>query len=159
MSSEKMENIIKEAKEFFTIDFFDKKDQKEIKQFGLRVSKEIGQTYDSNLDSDWDKIYETYISPGGAFYVVKIDEHIVGCAGIKKIDQVAEFKRDRVAKEYRGKGIGRTLFEKRLEFAKNNGFKKVILDTVNPIIQHLCEEFGFKKVTQKGNVVFYEKTL
>ena len=153
-------NNSNESKKFYTIELFNTEDQEAISKFGLDVSKEAGQIYDPNLDFDWDHIKEVYIDPGGIFYVVKISGEIVGCAGVKNIDNViAEFKRDRVAKELRGKGIGRALFEKRLKFVESEGFRKIKLDTINPAIEHLCEEFGFEKVAQKGNESFWEKNL
>ncbi|KAA3630175.1 MAG: GNAT family N-acetyltransferase [Bacteroidetes bacterium] len=160
-----MENATETTNEYenkkpYTIELFNKEDQEEVEKFGLEVSKEMGQVYDTELDYDWGHIKEVYIDPGGTFYVVKIDNCIIGCAGVKNKDGVvAEFKRDRVGKEFRGRGIGRGLFEKRLDFVKSKGFKKIILDTNNPIIEHFCKEFGFHETGRKGNDVFYEKEI
>jgi putative acetyltransferase len=149
-----------ESKKFYEIELFNLKDQEAISKFGLKVSEEAGQTYDPTLDSDWDHIKEVYIDPGGIFYVVKNSEQIIGCAGVKNIDNDnAEFKRARILKEFEGRGICRNLLEKSLAFAKSEGFLKIKLDTNNPAIVHLCEEFGFKKFDEKGNVSFWEKDL
>lgn len=145
---------------FYSIELFSDKDQEEIKQLGFSVSKEIGQTYDPKLDYDWEHIKEVYIIPGGTFYVVKASGKIIGCAGVKNINNiVAEFKRFRVLKEFRGKGIGRDLFEKRLNFVLKNNFKKIMLDTTDPAVRHLCEKNGFQKTKQEGNIMYYEKML
>ena len=148
------------TEKFYSIELFTDKDQEEVKQLGLEVSKEIGQIYNPKLDYDWEHIKEVYIDSGGIFYVVKSSGKIIGCAGVKNInDIVAEFKRARVLKEFRGKGIGRDLFEKRLNFALANNFKKIILDTTDLAVQHLCEENRFQKIKQRGNIVYYEKVL
>jgi|SRR3989344_618294 len=150
-----------EAKEdVYTIEVFSDVDQEGVREMGLAVSAEAGQVYDPARDSDWGQISEVYVNPGGVFYVVKSGGRIVGCAGVKnKGGGIAEFKRDRVMKDFRGRGIARDLFEKRIQFARENNFRKIILDTNSPAIHHLCEQFGFKKVGEDGGQTLYELDL
>jgi len=45
-----------------------------------------------------------------------------------------------------GRGIGRALFEKFLEDAKNVGFKRAVLDATSPQMIGLASKFGFQKL-------------
>lgn len=148
-----------EGKNLYKIENFDPKDQAEVEEFLRKASEELGWPYNPELDFDWNKINEVYIVPGGVFYVVKVNGRIIACAGLKKKGEVAELKRNRVVGEFRGQGIGHALFEKRMEFARSHGFKKVIFDTENSIIENWGLESGFKKVRQEGSKKFYEKDL
>jgi len=65
-----------------------------------------------------------------------------------RIDSIA------VDEDIRGKGIGSLLIKKVFEFAKDKGFKEIILEVVdtNPKAKKLYERLGFK---EKKQVKFY----
>ena len=58
------------------------------------------------------------------------NEHAVGCGAIKEYDPgTMEIKRMFVKPEWRGKGIGRMIIEKKKKQADELGYKKCILET------------------------------
>lgn len=61
--------------------------------------------------------------------------------GVLRIDSIA------VAENARGQGIGSLLIKKVFEFAKEKGFKKIVLEVVdtNPKAKKLYERLGFKE--------------
>jgi putative acetyltransferase len=89
----------------------------------------------NSLDSDLLCIEEHYNkSDGGCFWVAQEPTHkqIVGTTGIRNLKQYAstcELKRMYVLKEYRRLGIGEKMLDTALEFAKNIGYSKIVLDS------------------------------
>lgn len=70
------------------------------------------------------------------FLVTEIDNKIVGTMALKKIDDaVARLKRMYVSREYRRRGIGQKMLDLIIKFAKQNGYKKILLHTY-PIMEN-----------------------
>ena len=72
--------------------------------------------------------------------------HLIGCGVIRKVrDDAAELKRMFVRPEAQGLGLGRRLFEMRLEEAKNMGCTVVYADTVkgNRAMLSMYVKLGF----------------
>jgi ribosomal-protein-alanine N-acetyltransferase len=95
------------------------------------------------------------------YFVAILEGHTVGFVGNAKILGLA------VLKELQGKGIGRKLLKKALDFAREKNCPNVFLFVAddNAIAQKLYGEFGFQKkgVLEKqlgGKTVWiYDKTL
>lgn len=84
-------------------------------------------------------------------FVAIIDEKVVGSTTLfiepKFIHQgglVGHIEDVVVTKEFQGKGIGERLIKASLDFAKNNGCYKTILDCSDDVIP-FYEKIGFKK--------------
>ena len=84
-------------------------------------------------------------------FVAIVDEKVVGSTTLfiepKFIHQgglVGHIEDVVVSKEFQGKGIGEKLIEASLDFAKNNGCYKTILDCSEDI-KPFYEKIGFKK--------------
>lgn len=84
-------------------------------------------------------------------FVAIIDEKVVGSTTLfiepKFIHQgglVGHIEDVVVTKEFQGKGIGEKLIKASLDFAKNNGCYKTILDCSDDVIP-FYEKIGFKK--------------
>ena len=94
-------------------------------------------------------IDQQYIRPSGALLLVYDNGNSIGCVGIRKIDlEIAELKRMYVQDGYRGLGIGVELLERALEMARELGYKKIRLDTLQPMekAQALYRSFGFYEI-------------
>ena len=107
----------------------------------------------SDLDSGKAKeIFENIKSnPNHKIFVAIVDEKVVGSTTLfiepKFIHQgglVGHIEDVVVSKEFQGKGIGEKLIEASLDFAKNNGCYKTILDCSEDI-KPFYEKIGFKK--------------
>lgn len=110
---------------------------------------------------------DIYKEPEGTFLVAKDGDIVIGCVGIKKIeDSVCEMKRLYVKDDYKGEGIGRALVENILSEARKKGYQKIRLDTLKRMERALglYEKYGFYYIGQYvenpiEDALFMEKTL
>jgi ribosomal protein S18 acetylase RimI-like enzyme len=101
-----------------------------------------------NIDDELINFPQKYKEPDGAFIIAKYNDNIIGCVGLKKLDEnICEMKRLFVNDEYKGKGIGKKLVEIIIEEAKIRNYKKMRLDTLRTMKNAL-------KIYYKNN--FYE---
>lgn len=93
---------------------------------------------------------------------LSIDNHVIGCIAYrKKDDKIGEVKRLFIRKEYRGKGIAKTLLKTVEDYAKEQGCDKLFLDTritLEPAVS-LYRSFGFNIVFQQGLYIQMEKKI
>lgn len=86
----------------------------------------------------------------------------VGCVAYrKKSDAIGEVKRLFIQREYRGRGISKSLLTVLKSYAKTQGCQKLFLDTkitLEPAIS-LYRSFGFDIITQHGLYVQMEMEL
>jgi GNAT superfamily N-acetyltransferase len=80
-----------------------------------------------------------------------------GCIAITRHDEeTAQIRWYILDTSVQGKGIGRQLIEKAIEFAKEKKYKKIILWTVNELTQaiKMYEKSGFKLVEEKQHFIW-----
>ena len=90
-----------------------------------------------------------YAPPVGTLLLARRDEDIVGCVGVRRFDErTAEMKRLYVRAAGRGLGLGRTLAEAAISFAKDAGFERMRLDTLPQMqrAQELYRTLGFVSI-------------
>ena len=91
-----------------------------------------------------------YASPQGRLLLAVHGSHLAGCAALHKLDhETCEMKRLYVRPEYRGKGLGRVLAERVVADAREIGYKRLRLDTVEPVMQGavaLYRKLGFREI-------------
>jgi ribosomal protein S18 acetylase RimI-like enzyme len=120
-----------------------------------------------NIDEELSRFPEKYDEPDGAFFIAKENDNIIGCAGLKKMDdKTCEMKRLFVNDKYRGKGLGKKLVEMIIEAAKSKNYEKMQLDTLNTMENALAIYYkaGFYEIEPYYNnpnngVVYLEKKL
>lgn len=141
---------------------FKKEDQLEVKKFVLDILAEFKFPYNRELDYDLENPDKYYKDQGGIFYILEVDNKIVGTIAVKnKGDSIAEIKRLYIDRNHRGKGYGSKLFDKALKFCKDNNFTKVILDTWTRFetAKLLYLSRGFKITRTHGEQIFMEKEI
>ena len=76
---------------------------------------------------------------------------MVGCVGVlKRSEERAQLRWLLLDKKYRGRGIGRGLAEKGIEYSKELGVKVVYLSTIKGLeATRLYESLGFKVVSER----------
>lgn len=99
-----------------------------------------------NYDSELNNLEEKYGLPDGRLYLVKTDNQIAGCIGLRKIDNKrCEVKRLYIRPEFRGRQLAHKLLQKIIDDAKIIGYKSMLLDTL-PFLEgaiNLYHKFGF----------------
>jgi putative acetyltransferase len=101
-------------------------------------------------DSSTDHLYELFQKSRAIYFVALLDDQIVGGGGIYPTDglpdDTCELVKMYLLPAARGTGLGRTLIEKCLAWAKEAGYKNVYLETM-PELKKALEvyaKFGFE---------------
>ena len=101
-------------------------------------------------DPTTDTLFEVFQTPRSKYFLAELNNKIVGGGGIYPTDglppDTCELVKMYLLPEARGLGLGRTLIEKCIEEAAENGFKKIYLETMPELKQALSvyEKFGFE---------------
>jgi GNAT superfamily N-acetyltransferase len=123
----------------------------QVRELFSEYAKSLGfslcfQSFDQELAS----LPGDYAPPGGRLLLAEYDGHLAGCAALHKLDaEVCEMKRLYLRPEFRGKGLGRALAEKILSEARAIGYKRLRLDTVEPVMKDavvMYRKIGFKEI-------------
>jgi putative acetyltransferase len=122
----------------------------EVKFIILRVCEELFETtaeivqkYDPMLDIE--RVQTDYFARKGTFLVVMDEKTVVGCGGIKRLnDEICELKRMWLLNNYRGQGLGFKLAKMLLDFAETVGYLRIRLDV-------------FSQEKQRDAIAFYQK--
>lgn len=101
-------------------------------------------------DIETTQMYESYQGEREVYYVLVEGDQVLGGAGIKALNDVdqniCELQKMYFLPQVRGKGLGKELFQKCLEQAKNFGYQKCYLESASQLkaAVHIYESFGFK---------------
>jgi RimJ/RimL family protein N-acetyltransferase len=93
-----------------------------------------------------------YTPPRGAFWVVREDIRVVGSVGVERLDdRTAELHRLYLDATLRGRGIGRTLVETVLGWARDEGVVRLVLwsDTRFDQSHRLYRRLGFEQLGER----------
>ena len=100
-------------------------------------------------DPTTDNLYELFEQPGCIYYVAEHDGTIIGGAGIYPSNglpqSTCELVKMYLSPQSRGKGLGKQMIEKCLEFATGAGYQQVYIETMPELIKAVSvyEKFGF----------------
>jgi putative acetyltransferase len=84
-----------------------------------------------HFNDELNEIPSMYGPPLGALLLAKMDNHYVGCVGLRLLEPgIAEMKRMYLAVPARGLGIGRALAERCVLVARDLGYTAIRLDTL-----------------------------
>lgn len=101
-------------------------------------------------DDTTDHLYELFQQPGSVYYIAEQDGKLLGGAGIYPTEdlpeQTCELVKMYLRKEARGRGLGKLLIKKCLEFAKGFGYLQVYIETMPELRKAMTiyEKFGFE---------------
>ena len=115
--------------------------------------KAVGCGYSIN-DSEVDDMYTAYSPKGSAFYVVEMDDRVLGCGGFAPLtggsNDTCELRKMYFMDELRGLGVGKALLELCLEEATKAGYRACYLETMDGMTQaqRLYARHGFKYLDQ-----------
>jgi GNAT superfamily N-acetyltransferase len=104
--------------------------------------------------------------PGGSFLVLRLDGKLVGCGGFKRdAPGTAYLKRMWVARDVRGRGLGRRLLAELEDRASAAGYRKVRLETEQSLTEakRLYRSSGYAEVPPFNDELYahhwFEKLL
>jgi RimJ/RimL family protein N-acetyltransferase len=93
-----------------------------------------------------------YTPPRGAVWVVREDARVVGSVGVERLDdRTAELHRLYLDSTLRGRGIGRALVETVLDWAREQGVRRLVLwsDTRFEQSHRLYRRLGFEQLGER----------
>src|ERR1700730_2971929 len=99
-------------------------------------------------EDDLHAIEETYLGEGCNFWVIEAPEGLVAMAAISRIDaKTVRLRRMRVTETWRRRGLARALLDTAVEFSRDSGYDRVILDTTEQqtAAHKLYEGYGFAR--------------
>ena len=93
--------------------------------------EEVIQRFEENGElSDIDEYETHYLEKQGIFLVATDRDQVIGSGAIQKISEgVCELRRLWLLKEYQGKGLGYRIFQELIEYARENEYKRMWLET------------------------------
>ena len=106
------------------------------------------------FDPTTDHLYELFQTIGAIYYVALIDGVLVGGCGIFPTENLPEATCELVKlylhKNARGTGLGKKLMLQSMQWAKENGYKTVYLETMPELATavSMYEQLGFVKINQ-----------
>jgi putative acetyltransferase len=114
--------------------------------------KEFGANHPGTVyyDPTTDALFELFQEEGAAYFVAELEGELVGGAGIYPTKGLpsgtCELVKMYLLPKARGIGLGKTLIEKSLAFAKESGYKNVYLESMPELKQALkvYAKFGFE---------------
>lgn len=102
-----------------------------------------------NFAAELEELPGKYAPPDGALLLAMNDQHAVGCVALRRWSATdAEMKRLYIQPSYRQLGLGRELTECIVERARELGYRRVVLDTLDSMqgAQALYRSLGFASI-------------
>ena len=103
-----------------------------------------------NFDQELAELPGDYAPPEGRLLLAKYGAQLAGCVALHKLDSgVCERKRLYLRPRFRGKGVGRALAERTIVEARQIGYQRMRLDTVEPAMKDavaMYRKLGFKEI-------------
>jgi putative acetyltransferase len=91
-----------------------------------------------------------YAPPKGRLSLAQYQGQLAGCVALHQLsDEIAEMKRLYLRPQFRGKGIGRALADHIIAEAREIGYQRMRLDTVEPVMRGavgLYRALGFREI-------------
>jgi putative acetyltransferase len=91
-----------------------------------------------------------YTPPDGRLLLAEYKEQLAGCVALHQWQgEICEMKRLYLRPSFRGKGLGRMIAEKIVAEARNIGYRRMRLDTIEPIMKDAVEMYrklGFREI-------------
>ena len=106
---------------------------------------------------DQEQFIEEYFGEGRGFWLAKLDGELAGCVGLRSLPRpegleaedvkCAEIKRMYVREKFRGQGVAPRLLEAVENFAREEGYARIYLDTASEMVAaaRLYESNGYER--------------
>jgi putative acetyltransferase len=108
-----------------------------------------------NFDKELASLPGDYAPPEGRLLVAEFERKVAGCVALHKLeDSVCEMKRLYLRPQFRGKGLGRALADRIIAEARQTGYQRMRLDTVEPVMKDavaMYRRIGFREIAPYRN--------
>ena len=140
----------------------------EIKRLIIEYTKFLGRDLSfQHLDDELNDLSAKYAPPEGRLICAAIGDEIIGCVAYHKhTAERCEMKRLFVREGYREHHAGSKLIEAIINFARADGFREMVLDTITPLQSaiRLYKKFGFVETepyykNPMNDVIYMKKIL
>jgi len=103
-----------------------------------------------NFDKELAALPGDYTPPDGRLLLAEHEGQLAGCVALHKLESdVCEMKRLYLRPQFRGKGLGRALADRIIAEARQIGYRRMRLDTVEPVMKDavaMYRKIGFKEI-------------
>jgi putative acetyltransferase len=103
-----------------------------------------------NFDKELDGLPGDYAPPEGRLLLAEYEGQLAGCIALHKLESgICEMKRLYLRPQFRGKGLGRALAELIIREARQIGYERMRLDTVEPVMKDavgMYRKIGFLEI-------------
>jgi putative acetyltransferase len=103
-----------------------------------------------NFDQELAELPGSYAPPEGRLLLAESDGQVAGCIALHKLEaDICEMKRLYVRPQFRGKGLGRILIDRVIAEARQMGYQRMRLDTVEPVMRDavaMYRKIGFREI-------------
>jgi ribosomal protein S18 acetylase RimI-like enzyme len=104
-----------------------------------------------NFDQELAALPGDYAPPEGRLLLAQRGDELAGCVALHKLDsRTCEMKRLYLRPQFRGQGLGRALAGRIIAEARQIGYHRMRLDTVEPVMKDavaMYRKLGFREIT------------
>jgi putative acetyltransferase len=103
-----------------------------------------------NFEKELADLPGDYAPPDGRLLLAEYEGRLAGCVALHKLgDGICEMKRLYLRPAFRGKGLGRALADRIINEARQIGYQRMRLDTVEPVMKDavaMYRRIGFREI-------------
>jgi ribosomal protein S18 acetylase RimI-like enzyme len=103
-----------------------------------------------NFDKELAGLPGDYAPPDGRLLVAEYENNLAGCVALHKLEGgICEMKRLYLRPQFRGKRLGRLLADRIIAEARQIGYERMRLDTVEPVMKDavvMYRKIGFREI-------------
>ena len=103
-----------------------------------------------NFDKELANLPGDYSPPDGRLLLAEYNGQLAGCVALHKLeDSICEMKRLYLRPAFHGKGLGRVLADRIIAEARQIGYQRMRLDTVEPVMKDavaMYRRIGFREI-------------
>ena len=103
-----------------------------------------------NFDRELAGLPGEYAPPGGRLLLAEWEGQLAGCVALHALEpRICEMKRLYLRSQFRGKGLGRLLADHVIAEARQIGYERMRLDTIEPVMKDavaMYRRLGFKEI-------------
>jgi len=104
-----------------------------------------------NFDKELANLPGDYAPPDGRLLLAEFEGQVAGCVALHKLEGgICEMKRLYLRSQFRGKRLGRAIADRIIAEAREIGYQRMRLDTVEPVMKDavaMYRRIGFREIT------------